>query len=248
MPAFLHPRPLALCLVAAAGCGGAQYLVTTRPPVPFEVAIVPGCPNEDDGALSRCQKGRALWAAVLWRRGEVERFIVSGNAVHSPFVEAEGLAEAMVALGVPPDRVWIEPNALHTDENIYLSLQIARALGLRRVAVASSRGQAESGCVMVTVWGPPGCGALPFDEPEMRALDRAAPGVLERIRSREVAPWPTLLERERAIAHRTHRHRPPSFILYPYLAVLRLLGLGGTWVPANVPPRPPLVTWKALRG
>src|SRR6185369_1401839 len=99
------------------------------PPVrpPYDVVIIPGCPSEADGALSLCQLSRALWGALLWERGDTRAFITSGAAVHSPYVEAEALAAALAALGVPAEHIYLEPNALHTDENMYNSLQIARA-------------------------------------------------------------------------------------------------------------------------
>src|SRR5207248_2067016 len=79
----LYASALLAGLVAHAGCGGGQYLVRGRPTAPYDVAIVPGCPCDDDGSLSYCQRGRALWGAVLWRRGDAANLIVSGAAAHS---------------------------------------------------------------------------------------------------------------------------------------------------------------------
>jgi hypothetical protein len=118
--------PLALAL-AVAGCGVARLEQRDPPARPFDAVIVPGCPSEDDGSLSRCQMARALWAARLWDLGWARNFITSGAAVHSPYVEADALAAALAALGVPADHIYVEPNALHTDEIVYYSLRIARA-------------------------------------------------------------------------------------------------------------------------
>lgn len=231
---------LVVLLFTVAGCGAARFEVRGAPSEPFEVAIVPGCPSEADGALSMCQKARALWAAHLWERGWVRRFVVSGAAVHSPYVEADALAAALSALGVPDDRIWIEPNALHTDENLYYSMQIVRELGLSRVAVASDA--ATMDCRMLVAWGQP-CGAFTLDHDYARARDRERPGLLARVRSPSVSPWSTLADREREIARNTGRHRTPSWILYPSLGWMS--AAGERWIPPGAPIAPPLVTWAA---
>jgi DUF218 domain-containing protein len=230
---------VALALVA--GCA-ARFEVVPGAGRPFDAVIVPGCPSEDDGSLSPCQMSRAVWAAILWRRGVAAAFITSGAAVHSPYVEAEALAQAMAALGVPAERIWIEPNALHTDENMYYSLQIARALGLHRLAVASQHGHAAWGCQMLSDWGQP-CGALSLDLPAV-AAEHARPR-LQALRTPPAQPWPTLAMREQALLEKSGRRRPPSFLLYPYIAYLRLDGQ--RWIP-YAPARPPLVTWARLRS
>jgi hypothetical protein len=47
------------------GCGTSGLEMRGAPEHPFDVVIIPGCPSEDDGSLSRCQMSRALWAARL---------------------------------------------------------------------------------------------------------------------------------------------------------------------------------------
>jgi len=225
-----------------AGCGTSVLVLRGAPAQPFDAVIVPGCPSEADGALSRCQMGRVLWAAIVWERGWARTVIVSGAAVHSPYVEAEALAAGLAALGVPADKILIEPDALHTDENMYHSLRVARAFGLRTIAVASSRGHAAWGCRMMLDWGQP-CTALAMDESLLPERHARSGGALERIRSRRVAHFVPLAERERQIAARTGRHRPPSFLLYPHLGWLRINGQ--RWIPSG-PARPPRTTWAEL--
>src|SRR6266436_4754403 len=73
---------LLLALGLVGGCA-AQWEVIPDRAHPFDAVIVPGCPSLDDGALSPCQMSRAVWAAILWRRGVAASFITSGAAVHS---------------------------------------------------------------------------------------------------------------------------------------------------------------------
>ena len=229
-------RALACSLILAAGCA-AHYEVRPTPTTRFDAVIIPGCPSEEDGSLSACQMSRAAWAAILWQRGVAGAFITSGAAVHSRYVEADAIAAGMVALGVPADRIWLEPNALHTDENMYFSLRIARALGFHRVAVASQKGHAAWSCRMLEDWGLTSCGAFSVD---MDAVLASHP--LQRLHGVHTDPmrdWQPLVERERAIARASGRHRPPSYFLYPMLGWLRING--ERWIP-YAPPGPPTVT------
>jgi hypothetical protein len=233
---------LAALAALVAGCA-AHYEVRATASTRYDAIIVPGCPSEDDGSLSACQMSRAAWAAVLWQRGLAGAFITSGAAVHSPYVEADAIAAGMTALGVPAERIWLERNALHTDENMYFSLRIARALGFRSIAVASQKGHAAWSCRMLEDWGLSGCGAFSVDVAALGALHPLER--LRRVRTARVPDWRPLDERERAIAVHTGRHRPPSFLLYPLLGWLRLNGQ--RWIPYGPPGPPALTTFAAAR-
>jgi hypothetical protein len=182
---------------------------------------------------------RAAWAAILWRRGVADAFITSGAAVHSRYVEADAIAAGMVRLGVPADRILIEPNALHTDENMFYSLEIALARGWTHLAVASQKGHAAWSCRMLEDWGVRGCGAFSVDMDAIRAWDPRAR--LATVRTRPVDNWVPLAERERAIAAASGRHRPPSYLLYPLLGWLRING--ERWIPWTPPGAPTVVTF-----
>jgi len=214
-----------------------------RPAQAFDVVIVPGCPSEDNGSLSRCQMGRAGLAAILWRDGEVRDFIVSGGAVHSPFVEAVAIAQAMAALGVPRDRIVLETNAFHTDENMFFSLQLAHMLGARRLAVASNEGHAAWGCRMLADWGSESCAALPLDEVALAGFMPPHLAALQALRTVRVSAWREMEAREDEREGRTGQARPPSYLLYPMLAVLR--ANGSMWRPP-APKHPRIVRLSEL--
>lgn len=229
-----------LCALALlAGCGAGRLELRGEPKQAFDAVIIPGCPSEDDGSLSRCEMARVVWAARLWERGWAKSFITSGAAVHSPYVEAEALAAGLVALGVPADRIWLEPNALHTDENIYFSVAIARALGLASVAVAAEG--AAWDCLMATDWGQ-ACTAITLDLDEIRRTHPEPPAALKTVRTRKVVPWMDLAERERRLAQLTGRHRPPSFALYLGLALMR--SNHERWRPSWSPSPPPKISYR----
>jgi hypothetical protein len=124
---------------------------------------------------------------------------------------------------------------------MYFSLQIARALGFARLAVASQRGHAAWGCHMLLDWGQ-ACGAVSVDlEAVMAAGARPR---LERLRTARVPGWQPLPVVEHELAARTGRVRPPSFLLYPHIGYLRLNG--ERWIPA-APVQPSLRTWAERR-
>lgn len=204
-----------------------------RPPV--DAAIVPGCPSEDDGRLSPCQWRRVVWAHHLWASGLVRSFITSGNAVYNPYVEGEAMKAGLVALGVPADRVYVEPRALHTDENIAYALRIADSHALESLAVASDGLQTIGTCEMVRVWsdGARSCLPAPMDYTLVKA--RLAMG-LPDVRTAPVpsGEWIPLEERERRIAEQLGRPvRGNSWWIYVSKSLLAPFGL------SSPPPLPP---------
>jgi hypothetical protein len=233
-----------LLVLLAAGLVGCGYTTPALRGQPYDAVIVPGCPGERDGSLSECQTRRAAWAAIIWERGGARNFITSGAAVHSPYVEAQQLAAAMAAMGVPAERIYLDPDALHTDENMYNSMRISHRLGLRRLAVASDRGQASGGCSMITGWRQP-CTPLNVELRPTYAMLRAAADRLRRVRTAPISPWRPLREVERDRELLTGRRRPPSALLYPWMWVLRIAGK--SWTPHS-PGDAPIINWSDWMG
>jgi hypothetical protein len=123
---LLPPSPMN-GLLRADGCVATKH----------DVIIVLGCPNLLDGRPSHCQRSRADIAVALRDAGYGDRFIVSGAAVHTPWVEADTLRDLLIERGVDTDAVEREPLARHTDENLYYSSQVMAARGWRRALVVS---------------------------------------------------------------------------------------------------------------
>jgi uncharacterized SAM-binding protein YcdF (DUF218 family) len=195
---------------------------------PFDAVIVPGCPAEADGRVSTCQWERAAWAAALVRAGSARDAIVTGGAVYTPYIEAEGLAAAMVALGVPAERIHVEPLARHTDENAGFSLAMARDLGYTRLAVASVPVHAVLMDEMMLRWGVDVV-AVPIRRSAVRALLAAPRADLDTPR---VAGWLSPEAREEAARALGTPDRGGS--IHRYLS--RAMAPNGTYAP----PLPPL--------
>ena len=128
-----------------------QFPVLASPPDPYaefaaadacvaayhDVILVLGCPSEEDGSASACQRERADIAVALANAGFGDEFIVSGAAVHNVFVEADALAELLTRRGVPEANIHREPTAEHTDENLSFSSEIMAAQGWNDALVVS---------------------------------------------------------------------------------------------------------------
>jgi len=104
---------------------------------PHDVIIVLGCPSEEDGSPADCQVKRAEMADHLYERGWAGHVIVTGAAVHTPWVEATALKALLVGRGVPADVIIEEPLARHTDENIYYATRIMQDHGWLSAIVVS---------------------------------------------------------------------------------------------------------------
>ncbi len=223
-----HATPPVVASAASADAASADAASADAAPL---IAVVPGCPVQEDGQLSTCLQRRATWAAMLHDAGQVDGFITSGADVYTPYVEAEALGDALVALGVPADRIWLEPYALHTDENVYNAMLVARSQGWR-LAVASDRMQARGGCKMLRAWGEP-CEALPMPYGDVYAQMEARQAVLDAVRPAVVADHRSLTEQEAEREALSGRSRPGSLWLYSTAGIRR--ALGRQWVP-TVPP------------
>jgi len=180
-----------------------------------DVAIVPGCPSADDGTLSHCQQRRVAWAGRLWAEGRVANVITSGAAVYNPYVEADVMADALVALGVPEERVWRERDALHTDENMAWSLAIAEREGFDEIVVATDMFQAQVGCAMIRAWSAVSCVPEPVDYTRASRDIRSAMRAFSGLFTAPLSHWLPLEEREDTIAEVVgQKERPASLPMY----------------------------------
>jgi hypothetical protein len=104
---------------------------------PHDVIILLGCPNEDSGAPAACQTARVDIAMSLYQAGLASAFITTGGAVQNQWVEAETLRDLLVAEGISPAAIFMDPLAEHTDENIYYATKIMEAQAWESALVVS---------------------------------------------------------------------------------------------------------------
>ncbi len=108
---------------------------------PYDVIIVPGVPYQDV-SLKTVLKARLLWAKCLFDRGIAKNIIFSGSAVYTPYIEGKVMKIYADSMGIPAEHTFAEEEAEHSTENIFYSVQMARSLGFKRIALATDHYQA----------------------------------------------------------------------------------------------------------
>lgn len=103
----------------------------------YDAVIIPGFPFNPDGKMNAIYRMRLAWAFELYRQGRTEHIILSGGAVHTPYVEAEIFALYLMKMGIPAEALILERQAEHSLENVFYSMEIADKYGFDNVAVAT---------------------------------------------------------------------------------------------------------------
>jgi len=115
-----------------------ESVIEGMPPETADVGIVLGASLWNDRP-SPGLKERLDYALQLYREGKYAWIIVSGGPDHrdSRLTEAEGMKDDLVARGVPPDRVVLEPKATSTYENLLYSRRIMKERGWKRAIIVT---------------------------------------------------------------------------------------------------------------
>ena len=108
----------------------------------YDAIIIPGFPFSPDKKMNAVYRMRLAWAYELYQEGRTKHIILSGGAVHTPYVEAEIFAMYLMKKGVPAEALILERNAEHSMENVFYSMEIAEKYGYEKVAVATDMFQA----------------------------------------------------------------------------------------------------------
>jgi uncharacterized SAM-binding protein YcdF (DUF218 family) len=95
----------------------------------FDALIVLGYPADADGNPSPTEQAHIAEAVREYERGVAPRMIITGGAAHNRYVEAEVMARAAEAQGVPASSIIEETQAMNTIENACDSLEIMRRHG-----------------------------------------------------------------------------------------------------------------------
>jgi hypothetical protein len=109
----------------------------------YDVIFVPGVPINDK-KWSRALKTRMYWSKYLFEQGIAKNVMYSGDAVHTPYIEAEVMAIYGEAIGIPKENIYTEILAKHSTENVYYCYKKARKLGFATFAIASDKLQTKT--------------------------------------------------------------------------------------------------------
>lgn len=147
-PAAARVLRVLLTTVLILGCcigiitGGGILLAASQQPVPDQDYIVVLGAKVDDGGPSKTLQER-IWAAYgyLSENPDTIAIVSGGQGADEPVTEAGCMRDALVALGIDGDRIWVEDRATSTWENLRFSLDIIQErTGQRpqRIGVLSS--------------------------------------------------------------------------------------------------------------
>lgn len=95
----------------------------------FDAIVVLGYPADSDGNPTPRELASVTEAVREYERGVAPRLIFTGAAVHNRFVEAQVMARAAEAQGIPASDVLLETQARNTIQNACYAERIMKAHG-----------------------------------------------------------------------------------------------------------------------
>lgn len=104
----------------------------------FDAIIVLGNPADSDGNPTPQQLARVNEGVREYERSVAPRLIMTGGPAHNHFVEAEVMARAAAAQGIPASQILLEPRALDTIQNACFAVRIMKEHGWSSAEVVSS--------------------------------------------------------------------------------------------------------------
>ena len=104
----------------------------------FDAILVLGTPADAEGNPTPVQLSRVTEAVHEYERGVAPHLILTGGPTYHGYVEAEVMARAAEAQGVPASSIAVEPHALDTIHNACYSVAIMKANGWRSAEVISN--------------------------------------------------------------------------------------------------------------
>lgn len=104
----------------------------------FDAIIVLGSPADADGNPTPEELARVTEGVREYERGIAPRLILTGGATRYGFVEADVMARAAAAQGIPPSAILVETKAKDTIQNACYSERIMQAHGWHSAEIVSS--------------------------------------------------------------------------------------------------------------
>ncbi len=104
----------------------------------FDAIVVLGYPADGDGNPTPEGLSRVSEAVREYERGVAPRILISGGPAHNRFVEADVMAAAAAAQGIPPSAIFVETKARDTIQNACYSAQIMQGHGWHSAEIVSS--------------------------------------------------------------------------------------------------------------
>jgi uncharacterized SAM-binding protein YcdF (DUF218 family) len=104
----------------------------------FDAILVLGYTADSDGNPTPEQLARVTEAVREYERGVAPRLLFTGGHAHNKYVEADVMAGAAAAQGIPPSAIFVETKAEDTIQNACYSERIMHAHGWHSAEIISS--------------------------------------------------------------------------------------------------------------
>lgn len=161
----------------------------------FDAIVVLGFSADSDGNPTPVELERVTEAVHEYERGVAPRVIFTGGAVANRFVEAQVMAHAAEAQGIPQSAVLVEPLARDTIQNACYSVRIMNQHGWRSAEVVSNAWHLQRSALIFShepiEWG---VHAAPSLEPES-GWSNAGRAVSETLKTVRYLVWARQMER-----------------------------------------------------
>jgi uncharacterized SAM-binding protein YcdF (DUF218 family) len=157
MRTYLSKLLLFFLLAAIQSCSLEKRVATfnkrSLKQAPFDAIIVPGYPF-DAASNSILFNVRMFFAKDLYEKGITRNIIFSGAATHTHFEEGQIMKTFADSLGIPPDHSFVEPKALHSNQNAVYGRKLAKQLGFKNVVVATDPYQFSYMTLLLKIYTP----------------------------------------------------------------------------------------------
>ena len=161
----------------------------------FDAIIVLGAPADPDGNPTPAQLARVGEGVHEYERGIAPRLILTGGAAHNQFVEAQVMARAAHAKGIPESAIFVESASMDTIQNACYAARIMKAHGWHSAEVISSQAHLpRAGLIFDRLqleWRTRAASPL---QPESE-LQKAASTAIETLKTVRYLVWTRQLER-----------------------------------------------------
>ena len=104
----------------------------------FDAILVLGTPADADGNPTPTMLASVNEGVREYERGVAPRLIFTGGPAHNQYVEADVMANAAAAQGIPPSAIFVETKAKDTIHNACYSARLMSNHGWRSAEVVSS--------------------------------------------------------------------------------------------------------------
>lgn len=143
---------------------------------PYDAVIVPGYPYKTEDRNKILFNVRIFFAKELFEKGLAKNIIFSGGAAHTPYVEGRIMKIIADSLGLPPEHTFVEDKAMHSNENAKYGTQMAKAMGFKKIAIATDPYQFSYMTLLLKFYAPK-TGILTFDPKQMPDYNKQLPSV-----------------------------------------------------------------------